>query len=680
MHVTVTGRGAATVGRVPAKPRAGKTSKVTDAPPRVVVNEVRPTTPDRVSAAKGTVGQRLDISANVFADGHDVVAARVRWRAVGKKKWVDAAMTPLGNDRYAAALVPGQVGAHEFVIEGWVDAHATWRHRVAAKVAAGQDVEQDLEEGARLLEREGDRVPAALAPRVGRIVGVLRDATLDQSVRAEAALDPEVAAAVSLLPDPVQTTTSGPWPIWVDRQRAAVGSWYELFPRSYGGLKGAACQLSYVAGLGFDVVYLPPVHPIGTTARKGPGNTLDAAPDDVGSPWAIGSEEGGHDALDPALGTFADFAAFVAEAERLGIEVAMDYALQCSPDHPWVRAHPEWFLHRPDGSIRFAENPPKQYQDIFPLNFFPPDDGDRVRLWRACLEVMEFWISQGVRIFRVDNPHTKPFAFWQWLIGKVRARHPDVVLLAEAFTRPAVMHRLAEIGFSQSYTYFTWRTTKWELQEYGEELAHGPASDYFRPNLWPNTPDILSGPLRNGAPWVFAQRVVLAATLGPSWGVYSGYELAENEPASPDNEEYARSEKYELKHRDFDDPASLAPLLAQLNDVRRRHPALAELRSLRFHGTTGDSFVAYSKQGVTPDGAVDTVLVVVGLDPSGYAEGLVHIDLGALGLPWDEPLHAVEELSGDVFRWQGPDAYVRLETWRPAHVVHLRRAVDVPSA
>jgi starch synthase (maltosyl-transferring) len=425
------------------------------------------------------------------------------------------------------------------------------------------------------------------------------------------------------------------------------------------------------------VVYLPPVHPIGVTDRKGRGNTLVAGPGDEGSPWAIGSAAGGHEAVDPGLGTVADFAAFVGQARRLGLEVALDFALQCSPDHPWVTAHPEWFSHRPDGSIRFAENPPKQYQDIYPINFSPDRDEDRVALWTACLDLLELWITRGVRIFRVDNPHTKPFELWVFLIDELRRRHPDVVLLAEAFTRPATMHRLAEIGFSQSYTYFTWRTSKQEIVEYALELAHGPDADYFRPNLWPNTPDILSGPLRRGEPWVFVQRAVLAATIGPSWGVYSGYELAENEPASDGNEEYAHSEKYEIKHRDFDDPASIAPVLARLNDARRRHPALAEMRTLRFHPTTGDSFVAYSKQGVTAEGDVDTVLVVVGLDPSGFAEGLVHIDLGALGLPWDEPLHAYEELSGDTFRWPGADPYVRLDTWRPAHVIHLRRAADV---
>jgi len=638
----------------------------------VVINAVRPTTPDRISPAKGTVGQHLELSANVFADGHDVIAARLRSRAPDEA-WTELPMTALGNDRFAATVVPTDLGAHEFLIDGWVDEHATWRRRIEAKLAAGQDVSAELEEGAQLLEGECDRLPPALSRRVARVVATLRDTSLTPGARAEPALSGGIAEVVCRLPHRTQTTTSGPWPVWVDRTRAAVGAWYELFPRSYGGLKGAAGHLPYVAGLGFDVVYLAPIHPIGTTARKGPGNTLEAGPDDPGSPWAIGSAEGGHDAIDPALGTFADFAAFLGEADRLGMEVALDYALQCSPDHPWVKTHPEWFSHRPDGSIRYAENPPKQYQDIFPLNFLPEREEDRVALWQACLDVLEFWIAKGVRIFRVDNPHTKPFALWSWLIANLHERHPEVVLLAEAFTRPAVMHRLAEIGFSQSYTYFTWRTTKAEIVAYGEELAHGPDSDYFRPNLWPNTPDILAGPLRRGPTAAFEQRAVLAATLGPSWGVYSGYELGENDPASETNEEYARSEKYEIKHRDFDDPRSIAPLLTRLNDIRRRHPALGDLRSLRFHDTSGDSLVAYSKQLETVEG-VDTVLVVVALDPVGVAEGLLWIDLAGLGLPWDTRLRAYDELTGEVYDWQGPQAYIRLDPGRPAHIVDLRVA------
>ena len=651
---------------------------VPDPPPsRVVINSVVPSTPDSVSAAKGTLGRRLPIGANVFADGHDVVAGRVRWRGAGGE-WLTVPMEAEGNDRFTAAVVPEEVGGHELMVDGWVDLHGTWRHRVEVKLGAGQDVTQELEEGARLLEGEHDRIPPDRRDDLAAAVLALRNPSLAPPERVAGALGPDLAAAVSALPHRIHTSSSGPWPVWVERERAAVGAWYELFPRSYGGLAGAAERLGYVAGLGFDVVYLPPIHPIGTTARKGPGNTLVAGPDDPGSPWAIGSRLGGHDAVAPELGTIADFDAFVTAASGMGLEVALDYALQCSPDHPWVTDHPEWFSHRPDGSIRYAENPPKQYQDIFPLDFFPADECDRVALWDACRDVMAYWIGHGVRIFRVDNPHTKPFPFWAWLIDWLRSSHPDVVLLAEAFTRPALMHRLAEIGFGQSYTYFTWRTSKEEIVSYGEELARGPAAGYFRPNFWPNTPDILSGPLRRGARAAFEERAVLAATLSPSWGIYSGYELCENEPASDANEEYAASEKFEIKHRQWDSPSSIAPMIARLNDIRRRHPALGDLASLRFHPTTSPVQVAYSKQVRDAHGAtVDTVLVVVSLDPWTMSEGTLWIDLGALGLPWDEPLDAYDELSRQVFPWWGPEPFVRLGPDQPAHVIHLRPASEV---
>ena len=629
---------------------------------RVVVTEVAPSTPDRVSAAKGSVGRRLPVGATVFADGHDIVAARVRWRLTGAPGWTDQMLEPLGNDRYETIVVPAVCGPHEFEIDGWVDPHATWRHRVEVKVAAGQDVVLELEEGARLIERELDRLPAALAVEA-------RDAVIALRAGSVAGTSGDLAAALSALPHRTQTTTSGPWNLWVDRERAEVGAWYELFPRSYGGLQGASKRLAAVAELGFDVVYLPPIHPIGTTARKGRNNTLDAGPDDPGSPWAIGAATGGHDAVDPALGTIDDFDDFVSEAGRLGLEVALDYALQCSPDHPWVTEHPEWFGHRPDGSIRFAENPPKQYQDIYPIEFFPEREEDRAALWQACLDILEHWMAHGVRIFRVDNPHTKPFPFWSWLITNLRARHPDVILLAEAFTRPAPMHRLAEIGFSQSYTYFTWRTTKEELTAYGTELAHGAHSSYFRPNLWPNTPDILAGPLRNGPPAAFKQRAVLAATLGPNWGIYSGYELCENQPASDTNEEYAASEKYELKRREWDGAYSIADYIARLNDIRHRHPAAVDLRSLLFHHVGDDALMAYSKRI-----GDDVILTIVNLDPFGAHEATLWIDLAALGLPWTDPLQAADELTGQTFLWAGPEPFVRLDTESPAHVIALTAA------
>jgi starch synthase (maltosyl-transferring) len=625
-------------------------------PPRVVITAVWPSTPDRVAVAKATVGHPITVAATVFADGHDVIAAQARWRLCNAGTWSGLPMTDVGNDRFETVMSVTDLGAHELWIDGWVDVHATWRHRMVAKMSAGQNVETELEEGARLLEADADRL-FGQTEQVQHAITCLRGG------------DPGPAFALDLvnLPNRTNVTTSGPWPLWAERERAAVGAWYELFPRSFGGFQYATKELHRVADMGFDVVYLPPIHPIGVTARKGRNNTLGAGPDDPGSPWAIGSAAGGHEAIDPALGTVTDFEMFMAEATKCNLEVALDFALQCSPDHPWVTDHPEWFSHRPDGSIRFAENPPKQYQDIFPIDFFPPKDADRQALWEACRAVMELWIERGVRIFRVDNPHTKPFPFWEWLIGQTRAKYPDVVLLAEAFTRPAAMFRLGEIGFSQSYTYFTWRTTKDELTEFGDDLARGPHAAAFRPNLWPNTPDILSGPLRNGSPAAFKVRAVLAATLGPSWGIYSGYELCENQPASDANEEYANSEKYEIKARDWGDPNSIAPWITQLNAIRGRHPALRDMASLRFHHTTSDALIAYSKR--VDD---DVVLTVVNVASDSTQDGSLRIDLDVLGFGSDEELIAHDELTGRDFAWRGPEPYVRLDPEWPAHVLWLR--------
>jgi starch synthase (maltosyl-transferring) len=458
----------------------------------------------------------------------------------------------------------------------------------------------------------------------------------------------------------------------VDRERALVGAWYELFPRSFGGFRGVVDELPRIAEMGFDIVYLPPVHPIGAQYRKGKNNTLDPAADDVGSPWAIGGPEGGHCALHPDLGTWDDFALLVESAAAHGMEIALDYALQCSPDHPWVSEHPEWFHRRPDGSIAYAENPPKKYQDIYPINFWPEREDDRAALWQGCKDIVDFWIGKGVRIFRVDNPHTKPTAFWAWLIPAVQDEHPDVLFLAEAFTRPKVMAKLAEVGFTQSYTYFTWRTQQHGtdgLREYLEELAHGPKADYMRPNFWPNTPDILAGPLRDGPPAAFKQRLVLAATMTPSYGVYSGYELCENEPMSEANEEYFRSEKYEVKDRDFSDPRSLGPWIGLVNEIRRRHPALQRLRNIHFHDSNNDALIAYSKH---TDDRADVVLMVVSLDPHHAQEANISIDLGLLGLPWDQPYEAYDELTGQSFTWEGSVQYVRLDPHQAAHVLHLR--------
>jgi starch synthase (maltosyl-transferring) len=468
-------------------------------------------------------------------------------------------------------------------------------------------------------------------------------------------------------------TASEPLPLLVERERALYGSWYEFFPRSegtaeqpHGTFRTAARRLPAIAAMGFDVVYLPPVHPIGTTFRKGRNNTLTAGPGDVGVPWAIGSPEGGHDAVHPRLGTLEDFAWFVREAERHGLEIALDFALQCSPDHPWVHKHPEWFHHRPDGTIAHAENPPKKYQDIYPIAF----DADMDGLVAETLRVLRFWMGRGVRIFRVDNPHTKPVVFWERVIADINRTDPDVIFLAEAFTRPAMMHTLAQIGFQQSYTYFTWRNTKEELTEYLTELT-GEAAAYMRPNFFPNTPDILHAYLQHGGRPAFEVRAVLAATLSPSWGIYSGYELCENTPLREGGEEYLDSEKYQLKPRDWAaaerEGRTIAPLITRLNDIRRRHPALQRLRNLHFHRTDNGALLAYSKR----DGA-DTVIVVANLDPHHTQEATVSLDMPHLGLDWHDEPTVHDELTGASYRW-GRTPYVRLEPGRsPAHVLHVR--------
>jgi starch synthase (maltosyl-transferring) len=634
-----------------------------------VIDSVRPSTPQRYPA-KAVVGESVRITADVFRDGHDLLAGRVRWRPAGGK-WAEADLHETVNDAWEAAVRFSELGLHEFVVEAWTDQYATWRHKVTTKLAAAQDVDLEMEEGARLLESRRPRGKSAAALAVDAAVASLRDKDGAAPERLGPALDPMVAGAVAGPQQTPDLTKSATMRIQVERPIALRGAWYELFPRSEGGFRGAAERLSAVADMGFDVVYLPPIHPIGTSFRKGKNNTLVAGADDPGSPWAIGSEAGGHDAIHPDLGTQADFQAFLARAGDLGLEVALDYALQCSPDHPWVRDHPEWFHLRPDGSIAYAENPPKRYQDIFPINFWPEKDQDRQALWEACRDIVLHWMGLGVRIFRVDNPHTKPVAFWEWMIPEIQAADPGVVFLAEAFTRPGMMAKLAEVGFSQSYTYFTWRNTAEELREYVTELTTGPTADYMRPNFWPNTPDILSGPLRGGPRSAFEMRLVLAATLVPSYGIYSGYELGENQPASETNEEYLNSEKYEIKRRFWADPDSLAPFVSLVNGIRRRHRAFDWLPNITFQHSANAGVLAYSRH---TDDRSDVMLVVVNLDPHSTAETTLWIDLGSLGLPWDQPFEAHDELTGQTFTWTGPEPYVRLDPRdTPAHILHLRR-------
>jgi starch synthase (maltosyl-transferring) len=639
---------------------------------RIVIDELRPRTPSGDFPAKAAVGEAVVVSGDIFADGHDILAARLRTRRKGTRKWrLEVPMVHVGNDRWKASATFDEAGAHEVVVEAWRDRFATWRHDITLKAGAGQDVTTELEEGALLLDALAPLVPKLRRALVTDAAAALRRSACTVEVRLNAGLDDAVAAAVEGLPFPDEVTASAPLPVWVDRRRGLCSSWYEVFPRSEGGLAGVTKRLAAIADMGFEVVYLPPVHPIGRSHRKGRDNTLAPGPDDVGSPWAIGAAEGGHTALHPDLGSFDDFDALVAEAQAQGMEISLDYALQCAPDHPWVSEHPEWFHHRPDGSIRYAENPPKKYQDIYPVNFWPPKETDRIALWEACRQILEFWMGHGVRIFRVDNPHTKPMAFWAWLIPEIQRGDPDVLFLAEAFTRPKVMAKLAEVGFTQSYTYFTWRTTKAELIAYVTELSAGPIADYMRPNFWPNTPDILSGQLRNGSPAAFRLRLLLAATLVPSYGIYRGYEWCENVPQSDANEEYRNSEKYELKERGWNEQAGpLTSFIRRVNQVRSSHPALGTLRNTAFHHSSKDALLVYSR--VSDDGH-DVVLCVVNLDPEHRQEDTLTLDLGALGLLYDEAFEAHDELTGTTYTWQGAHPYVSLDpTEQPGHILHLR--------
>ncbi|MHC0430027.1 alpha-1,4-glucan--maltose-1-phosphate maltosyltransferase [Streptomyces sp. O3] len=663
---------------------------------RIPILDVHPCVDRGRRPAKAVAGETFQVTATVFREGPDALAARV---ALVDPRGRTGPLTPMrelapGTDRWGAHVTPDAEGDWTFHVEAWSDPVSTWRHRARIKIPAGQDIELTLEEGAGLHDRaaaaipapdtdpDTDPGPAPCAKAVlRRAAAALRDRARPAPDRLAAALTPEVDAALARHPLRELVTVSDPLPLIVERPRALYGSWYEFFPRSEGAVlrtgeppvsgtfATAARRLPAIAAMGFDVVYLPPVHPIGATHRKGPDNALTAGPHDVGVPWAVGSPDGGHDAVHPDLGTLDDFDAFVRRAGELGLEVALDLALQCSPDHPWVDKHPEWFRRRPDGSIAYAENPPKKYQDIYPLDF----DQDLPGLVAETLRLLRFWMGHGVRIFRVDNPHTKPVVFWERVLAAVRRTDPDVIFLAEAFTRPAMLHRLAAIGFQQSYTYFTWRTTKRELTEYATELT-GEAAAYLRPNLFVNTPDILHAYLQEGGRPAFAVRAVLAATLSPSWGVYSGYELCENTPLHPGSEEYLNSEKYRLRPRDWEsaerEGRSLAPLITELNRIRRRSPALRQLRDLRFHHADNDAVLVYSKRR-----GANTVLVVVNLDPHHTQEATISLDMPTLGLDWHETVPVRDELTGETYHW-GSAGYVRLEPGRapaPAHLCTVLR-------
>ena len=654
---------------------------------RVIIDRVGPRLDDGRFPIKRSVGEWVDVVATVFADGHDAIAGVLRDRSVGGEspripnsksqipspQWRETPLIPgpPGTDQWTARFAVGAIGWHEYEIVAWIDRFESWRRDVAIKAGAGQDVAVDLLEGALLV-----RDAAARAGEIGSGVADANWLTTQADAlmaatpiagRVAAAADDELARLMRIYADRSQATRSPASRLWVDRERARTGAWYEMFPRSAGGddvrggtFKDACLLLAGIADLGFDVLYLPPIHPIGHSFRKGRNNSLTAGPHDPGSPWAIGSRDGGHTAIDPHLGTIDDFASFRRTAERHGLEIALDLAWQCSPDHPWVREHPEWFRHRPDGTIKYAENPPKKYQDIYPFDF---ESQEWRALWRALLEVIFVWIDRGVHIFRVDNPHTKTFAFWEWAIDAVHARHPDVIFLSEAFTRPAPMRYLAKAGFTQSYTYFTWRNTKQELTEYFTELTASEVREYLRPNLFTNTPDILHAYLQTGGRPAFQARLLLAATLGASYGIYSGFELCEGQ-AIPGTEEYADSEKYQIKRWDWDRPGHIKELIARVNTIRREHPALQFNWPLQFHETDNPEIIAYSK--TSPDGA-DVVLTIVNLDPHHMQHG--HVEARVPGADF----FAARDLLDDAtYAWRSGWNYVRFDPdVRQGHVMQI---------
>jgi len=626
---------------------------------RIPVLDITPLVSGGIRPTKAVVHEHITIGATVFREGHDSVAADVLLTSPDGELNSRQPLVLIGHgtDRYEALVSPATEGLWHFSIEAWSDPISTWLHRLHVKIPAGIDVELEFAEGALLLERV---IAQAKTTDVAALSGAqvaLTNTKLTPGQRLAIVDEQGLKDALAANPLRELVSTYGPFPMKVERQRALYGSWYEFFPRSEGAVqnadgtftsgnfKTASQRLSAVADMGFDVVYLPPIHPVGKAFRKGPNNTLTPGPHDPGSPWAVGAAEGGHDAIHPDLGTLKDFDAFVAAAKTLGMEIALDLALQASPDHPWVAAHPEWFTTRADGTIAYAENPPKKYQDIYPINF----DNDPEGIYQEVLRVVQHWMKHGVRIFRVDNPHTKPVAFWERLIGEVNSTDPDVIFLAEAFTRPAMMRALGEVGFQQSYTYFTWRNEKYDLEEYLRELS-GPAAAYMRPNFFANTPDILPEYLQLGGPAAFAIRAALASTLSPTWGIYAGFELYENAPVKEGSEEYLDSEKYEYKPRDWEAAAesgkTLAPFITQLNSIRRAHPALQQLRNITFHRADDDAVICYSKQS-----GDDIILCIVTLDPSRPIRTTIHLNMPALGANWHDKVTLVDELSGKTWSW-----------------------------
>ncbi len=657
----------------------GRESPGGDGLQRAVIEGVEPEIDCGRFPIKRTVGEKVTVEADVFTDGHEDLAVLLLHRHERDSIWTETPMDHGVNDRWRGEFMVSALGKYCYTLEAWVDRFKTWSKDLEKKASAGQDVSVDLAEGAALVEAAAGRASGADSEQLHGWATRLRDRDLQTAARVRDALGPGLSRLMASHPDRARATRyNRELQVVVEREKARFSSWYEMFPRSaarepgvHGSFNDVAARLPYVAEMGFDVLYMPPIHPIGDSFRKGKNNSPAALPGEPGSPWGIGSEEGGHTAIHPELGTLEDFHALVAEADRYGIEIALDVAFQTSPDHPYVREHPEWFRRRADGSIQYAENPPKKYQDIYPLNF----ETDQWReLWEELRGVILFWIEHGVRIFRVDNPHTKPFGFWDWLIAGVKRGHPEVIFLSEAFTRPRVMYRLAKGGFSQSYTYFAWRNTKWELTQYFTELTQTPVRQYFRPSLWPNTPDILPEPLQHGGRPAFMARLILAATLGASYGIYGpAFELMENRAREPGSEEYLDSEKYELKHWDRDDPNSLSGLVARVNRIRRENPALQSDRRLAFHSVSNEELICYSK---TTEDLSNAIVVVVNLDYHWTQSGWVELPLEELGLDAQQPYQVHDLLTDARFLWHGPRNYVELDPHVvPAHVFRLTRRV-----
>jgi starch synthase (maltosyl-transferring) len=646
---------------------------------RVVIEGVTPAVDGGCFPIKRTCGEAVCVEADAFCDGHDTLSCVLRFRHAGVVDWDEVPMAALGNDRWRGVFTVSHIGVYHYTIMAWADRFATWWRALAKKVEAGQDVAIDLLIGAELVHRASMRASGAAARQLRAWAALLQDDHRPVEERQQVALDEALRTAMQQYPDRSLATAYSPeLTVVVDRQKARFSAWYEMFPRScaaspghHGTFKDCEAQLPYVAAMGFDVLYFPPIHPIGVTHRKGRNNTTGPGPNDPGSPWGIGSRQGGHRAIHPELGTLEDFRHFLAKVHEYGIEFALDLAFQCSPDHPYVSQHPEWFRQRPDGTVQYAENPPKQYQDIYPLEF---ETDHWQALWDELKGIVLFWAEQGVRIFRVDNPHTKPFRFWEWLIRDVKQTYPDALFLAEAFTRPKVMYNLAKRGFTQSYTYFAWRNSKEEIIEYFTTLTHTEVREFLRPNLWPNTPDILTEYLQFGGRPAFMTRLVLAATLGASYGIYGpAFELCENHPREPGSEEYLNSEKYEIKQWDYARPDSLKDFIARINRIRRENPALHHDWGLHFHTVTNDQLLCYSKQ--TED-YTDVILVVVNLDPHHTQTGWVELSPEVLGVV-GEGDYQVHDLLGDGrYLWHGRRNFVQLDpNVVPAHIFRLRRRV-----